>query len=504
MVPATLLAFMDALIPESGSGKEEGSKKGVCISHAMISAIRPRSFIFSVLVGIAYIIQEKFVLRNLVNLLAGLGFSVSYYEAQHLELSSIYHPQKPTLAKIFCQYVFYNADLNVATLDGLHTFHSFGGIKCFTPAEALPRSYEIQRLTSAPNAVEVGKLGVLELHCTSQKCQKFSNGRVSCIWCVGRLILKKSGYIPVPFINSPPSDDNAFHCTLKAREIIPSSPNDPLLNQVEMILSGFHILMSSLGCIDQTMAASGLKGMLCCAFAPNSVDKMLKHFGRCQFHTRRTTINYEHTPIPGRMDSRKSQLKNHPHLCSEKLNNELSRLKDNGPAAVLCIHVVVFWEGHLSCAQQIISYFHASGNFHNAKCTHICAGHTFSMNRSGTRWSGVWSDMAIEQTLKCNMKSEGGLTRGRGLSDSVLAKWAAGARAAIAICSSLKVFAAVHFMSGEQHIDFRVSRINRDDQNRGNPAQWLAHHPPFAVCDSIMYLSTGVTGNSNINCYRAV
>ncbi|KAJ8878972.1 hypothetical protein PR048_019576 [Dryococelus australis] len=57
----------------------------------------------------------------------------------------------------------------------------------------------------------------------------------------------------------------------------------------------------------------------------------------------------------------------------------------------------------------------------------------------------------------CDMKSEGGLTRGRGMSDSVLAKWVEGAHTATAICSSLEVFADVHFMSGKQHVDFRVS-----------------------------------------------
>ncbi|KAJ8885164.1 hypothetical protein PR048_011360 [Dryococelus australis] len=94
----------------------------------------------------------------------------------------------------------------------------------------------------------------------------------------------------------------------------------------------------------------------------------------------------------------------------------------------------------------------------------------------------VWSDMAIEQTLMCDMKSEVGLTRGRGLSDSVLAKWVGGACTATTICSSLKVFVG----------------------DRGKLAQWLADHPPFAVRDSIMSLSTGVIGNSNIIYHKAV
>ncbi|KAJ8889443.1 hypothetical protein PR048_008942 [Dryococelus australis] len=112
--------------------------------------------------------------------------------------------------------------------------------------------------------------------------------------------------------------------------------------------------------------------------------------------------------------------------------------------------------------------------------------------------------MEIEQTLVCDMKSEGWLTRERGLNYSVLAKWVEGPFTATAICSSLEVFASIHFMSGEQHIDFRVSRINIGDQIRGKLVQWLADNPPFAVRYYNMSLSAGVIGNSNRNCHKAV
>ena len=99
----------------------------------------------------------------MVNLLTHLGFSASYHYAQQLELSTIYHKSEPTPAGTFSQYIFDNADFIVATLDGLNTFHSMGGIKCITPAQALPPAENIKRLKTAPSAVEVGKLGVLVL-----------------------------------------------------------------------------------------------------------------------------------------------------------------------------------------------------------------------------------------------------------------------------------------------------------------------------------------------------
>lgn len=54
---------------------------------------------------------------------------------------------------------------------------------------------------------------------------------------------------------------------IKAREIT--------FGTIVMRFCGFDILMSYMGCIDQTMAGSGMKDVLCEVFIVNSVDKML-------------------------------------------------------------------------------------------------------------------------------------------------------------------------------------------------------------------------------------
>ena len=46
----------------------------------------------------------------------------------------------------------------------------------------------------------------------------------------------------------------------------------------------------------------------------------------------------------------------------------------------------------------------------------------FTVRRSDKLWAGTWSDMIIEQFLICSMKTSGGLTRGQGLTDSVLSR----------------------------------------------------------------------------------
>ncbi|KAJ8866255.1 hypothetical protein PR048_032098 [Dryococelus australis] len=321
MVPAMLLAVMDALISKRRRSTEEVAKKGVSISHAMISAV----------------------------------------------------------------------------------------------PEALPRSDEIQRLTSAPPAVEVGKLGVSELQ-SYENVQKRGLKNV--------VVQDVNTLNPIPHYALIPSRPDTLWMCGKwfSGQNIPEMPQIPEWNGY------IHLVWN------------GLKDLLCCAFAPNSVDKMLsgKAYSRAVrghllLHTTLVQIILEGASfIPEEQQKIMNILRTQEERTSEKvrsnttltcvqekLNNEFSRLKDNGPTAALWVH---------------------------------------------------------------------------GLEVRALP---------LPYVPSLEVFAGVNFMSGEQHVDFRVSQINRYDQDRGKLPLWLADHPPFAVGDSIMPLSTRVIANSNINCHKA-
>jgi len=101
------------------------------------------------------------------------------------------------------------------------------------------------------------------------------------------------------------------------------------------------------------------------------------------------------------------------------------------------------WNLHLQCVQKMIPYFHATGHFPYAKSCHIYLSDMtnlkskhnedvyqqfvnegfFTIRRNDNFWSGIWSDMTFEQTLMRSMKTSGGLTHCRGITDSVLHKW---------------------------------------------------------------------------------
>lgn len=127
----------------------------------------------------------------------------------------------------------------------------------------------------------------------------------------------------------------------------------------------------------------------------------------------------------------------------------------------------------------------------------------FTIRRTNSFWTGVWSDLTIEQTLMRSMKSCGGLTRGRGLTDSTLAKWLSAAGTCNTICSSLEEFCGVMFSSGEQHVDLRLSRQCKDKKDREKLCIWFEEHQPFPITEQLISLSTGIVGNNDVNCHQA-
>jgi len=125
-------------------------------------------------------------------------------------------------------------------------------------------------------------------------------------------------------------------------------------------------------------------------------------------------------------------------------------------------------------------YFHAAGHFFYAKCAQLYLQDMlelekkmdsldynqftkmeyFTIRRTDKFWSGIWSDMTIEQVLMKSMKSYGGLTRGRGMTDSVLSRWTLGMVYLNNICHEVETYCEVTTATTEQDVD-RIAR-NRE------------------------------------------
>ena len=181
-------------------------------------------------------------------------------------------------------------------------------------------------------------------------------------------------------------------------------------------------------------------------------------------------------------------------------------------------------ELHLESVREMIPFFHAAGHLAYAKSAHLYLQQMsvlekrmpaseyeyftkkggFTIRRTHKMWAGIWSDMTIEQVLMRQLKVSGGLTHGRGMTDNATTQWVASLPACTELINQFEEFCDVAFLSGEQHVELRELRINRDISDVDKLATYLNVHQPFTSCPELFPIADGVTGDSSINCEQAV
>ncbi|XP_025836330.1 uncharacterized protein LOC108737016 isoform X1 [Agrilus planipennis] len=127
----------------------------------------------------------------------------------------------------------------------------------------------------------------------------------------------------------------------------------------------------------------------------------------------------------------------------------------------------------------------------------------FTIRRSSKFWSGVWSDVAIEQVLMRGMKCMGGLTRGRGVSESTVTKWIACAILLLEISHEMEQFCNYTYENTE-HVDSRSYRMNRDATDLVLLIDFYKYNNLFLVSDKLYSICSGIVGNHKISyCHKA-
>jgi len=107
-------------------------------------------------------IHRKYASRELIDILSSLSFSDDYKEVQLFESSLISSGEPSYNLNGFTQYVFDNADVNVATLTGHNTFHAMDGIACVTP-EGTVEKLPLQRTVKLCQAELVEAFGQVRM-----------------------------------------------------------------------------------------------------------------------------------------------------------------------------------------------------------------------------------------------------------------------------------------------------------------------------------------------------
>ena len=180
------------------------------------------------------------------------------------------------------------------------------------------------------------------------------------------------------------------------------------------------------------------------------------------------------------------------------------------------------WNLHLLANSQMLNLFSATGHWNYAKSSRLYLQlmlelpfsfpdihekftndgfHT--IRRSDRFWGGLWSDVIIEQVMMHSLKSRGGLTRGRGVTETVRLTWIYSMHGAASVHNSMTELTNARHRTSEQHIELGKSGMKRDKDDSLKLQEWLEVYDPLDRKDaSLRNVYTGVTARitDKINC----
>ena len=123
------------------------------------------------------------------------------------------------------------------------------------------------------------------------------------------------------------------------------------------------------------------------------------------------------------------------------------------------------------------------------------------IHHSDRYWAGLSSDLVIEQVLMRSLKTTGGLTHGRGMSEIQRLVWLLSMPVTAEMNGALQEFTGVNYTSSEQHKDTFASRIKRDMNDTKKILAFMDARNPFSE-PSLRCIVTGVTADERTNADR--
>lgn len=179
------------------------------------------------------------------------------------------------------------------------------------------------------------------------------------------------------------------------------------------------------------------------------------------------------------------------------------------------------WELHLSAIQKMLPYFAATGHnlylksamLYLQQMTDLEREHQemymkfmegyHVVRRSDRYWAGLSTDLIIEQTLMRSVKTSGGMTRGKGMSELQRAKWILSMPACSSINTAMQSFENVSYQTSEQHKESTKSRQDKDDKDMMALLEFLKERDPFVDDEKLRNIETGVTATTEVNAHQA-
>ena len=175
---------------------------------------------------------------------------------------------------------------------------------------------------------------------------------------------------------------------------------------------------------------------------------------------------------------------------------------------------------HLGCLRQMLPYLAASGHNNYTKSILIyvqqmeelqlkdpsifqtlSTHHT--IRRSDRFWAGLSTDLVIEQVLMRSIKTSGGLTRGKGFTESQRSIWCQSMPYCAAVNRAMQSITDLVYVSSEQHKEAGSTRRNRDAKDIETITLFLKERSPFIEVPSLRNIVTGEVAGQQVNVDRA-
>ena len=179
------------------------------------------------------------------------------------------------------------------------------------------------------------------------------------------------------------------------------------------------------------------------------------------------------------------------------------------------------WKLHLQAVRDMLPYFAAAGHnlyaksafvylqlMHELQEKHPDVHNSFQdglhvVRRSDRYWAGLSTDLVIEQVLMRSVKTCGGLTRGRGMSETQRLVWLLSMPACADVNNAMQNLTGVKYVTSEQHKDTTRARQERDYKDTNEIITYLSQRNPFSSDPSLHSISSGVVAGEDVNAEKA-
>lgn len=182
------------------------------------------------------------------------------------------------------------------------------------------------------------------------------------------------------------------------------------------------------------------------------------------------------------------------------------------------------WHLHLVAVGKMLNLFAATGHINYAKSSRLYLQQMHNLptdhpslyqcfeqqgfhavRRSSRYWAGLWTDLVIEQMMMRSIKSRGGLTRGRGMTEFIRLQWVYSLHKCAGIHNAMTTATNLKHKTSDQHIELGISRCKRDFEDLSKIQVWFSQHEPFNMNERrLRSLSSGLTAtdSDDVNCHR--